>query len=77
MVSDVIAPATARPAALVAPLIVPSLTIEPEPLTTPENVPLLESNTSVALSVTLPVIEPVAPPLPIWSVPAVIVVPPV
>ena len=38
----------------------------------------VRSNTRLALSVTLPVLKvPEAPPLPIWSVPALIVVPPV
>jgi hypothetical protein len=50
----------------------------PEPLTAPAKVEVsLRLNTRAALSVTFPAMLPLAPPLPICSVPALIVVPPV
>ena len=57
---------------------VPPWTTVPLPEIKPAKVELSERlNVSVALSVTLPVIAPVTPPLPSCSVPALIVVPPV
>ena len=56
---------------------VPICCSEPVPETTPAKVMLSEwSKARIALSVTLPAIEPVVLPLPICSVPAEIVVPP-
>ena len=55
----------------------PCLSTEPVPLMLPSKVMLSERlKIRAALSVTLPVIEPVVPPLPICRVPAAMVVPP-
>ena len=57
---------------------VPAWVSEPVPVMTPAKVMLSERlKASTPLSVTLPAIEPVVPPLPTCSVPALIVVPPV
>ncbi len=56
----------------------PSLTTLPVPLIAPPKmIGSLRSKASVPLSMTFPVMLPVVPPFPSWSVPAVIVVPPV
>jgi hypothetical protein len=55
----------------------PDCTKLPVPLTTPPKVTAsLRSKANVPLSVTFPVMLPVAPPLPSCSVPALMVVPP-
>ena len=59
-------------------MLAPLLVSAPLPLITPSNVTVsLRLKLSVALSTTSPSIEPVVPPLPICSVPALTVVPPV